>query len=156
MFETADTCENVKSLDIFIVSNLLALLFVSLFLLELKYSEIFIQLLMVLALLVLFVCFFFQVPYISFIYESNFCPLLICLALHIILSNHNSLVSGIPKNASPSPGTTKILHLATLSLCFNWTEQMPDCSMFELLYVFRITELFFVAHKNSVVAFGKA
>ena len=31
---------------------------------------------------------------------------------------------------------------------------MANCSMFELLYVFNTTALFFVAHKASIIDFG--
>ena len=37
---------------------------------------------------------------------------------------------------------------------FNHTEQMPICSLFELLYAFRITELFLVACNDTTAAFG--
>ena len=51
--------------------------------------------------------------------------------------------------------TTQNLHLMTLYLCFDQTEQTPNCSMFELLYVFKITEVFLVADIDSYVAFWK-
>ena len=44
-------------------------------------------------------------------------------------------MSDIPNNAGPSLGTTKHPHLAALSLCLIFTEHMPSCSIFELLYV---------------------
>ena len=44
--------------------------------------------------------------------------------------------------------------MTALSLCLNWTEQTSYCSMFELFYVFRITELFFVSCNNSMVETG--
>ena len=66
----------------------------------------------------------------------------------------NSSVSRIPNSAGQLPGTTENLHLISLHLCFNQTEQTCNCSMFELFYVFRITKLIFVTCNNSTVAFG--
>ena len=44
-------------------------------------------------------------------------------------------MSGIPSSTGLSPGTTKNLQLAILSLCLSLTVQMPNCSMFDSLYV---------------------
>ena len=41
----------------------------------------------------------------------------------------------------------------TLSLCFNWIEQTPNCSMFELLYILKITEFMLVVQYDSIEAF---
>ena len=46
-----------------------------------------------------------------------------------------------PTTCGLFPNSIKNLHLTTLSLCLVWTEQMPNCSMFELLYVLRVAEL---------------
>ena len=57
------------------------------------------------------------------------------------------------KDAGLSPDTAKNLHLATLSLYLNSTEQIPSLSIFEL-YVFNATTFFFVACNASVVDLG--
>ena len=78
-------------------------------------------------------------PDVSLVCESNFLPVC-CLSstLHIIFSHPNSSISGILNSTGPSPGTTKNLHLTTLSLHLNQTEQMPNCSMFELFYLLEL------------------
>ena len=76
-----------------------------------------------------------------------FCLLVVALAIHML----SSVIPIAQYQASrPSPGTTKNLHLTTLSLCLSQIEQMLYCSMFKLFYVFRITKLFYVAHNDSV------
>ena len=108
---------------------------------------------------VLFVL-FSGVPDVSLFCESNFLPTCCWTSTsHIIFSNPNSSISGIPNSAQPSPGTARNLHLTTLSLCFNQTEQIPNCSMFESLYIFRITELLFCAYstvtfRNKILILG--
>ena len=62
----------------------------------------------------------------SLLSEWNFLPTWWSHTLHIILSNPNSLISNIPNSTGLSPGTTRNLHLTTLSVCFNWTEHMPS------------------------------
>ena len=68
----------------------------------------------------------------------------------VIFSHPNCSISGIPNSAGSSPCTTKNLHLKTLSLYLNQTEKMYNSSMFELLYVFRMTELFFACNDSMV------
>ena len=63
-------------------------------------------------------------------------------------------MSAIPNSAGLSPGTTRNLHLATLSLCFNFADHTPNCSMFELLYGFNMIAYLIVAHNASIVDFG--
>ena len=67
---------------------------------------------------------------------------LFVLHTSVILSAPSSSISSKPNSTGPSPGTIKTLNLTTLSLSFNQTEQMPNCSMFEFLNIFKITELF--------------
>ena len=47
----------------------------------------------------------------------------------------SNYISVIPNSIGGSPGSTKNIHLATLSLHLNLTEQTPNYSMFEM-YVF--------------------
>ena len=63
-------------------------------------------------------------------------------------------VSGISNGDGPLPGTTKNLHLVTLSLCLNLTVQITNYSMFELLYIFNTALLFFVVCNYSIVDLG--
>ena len=58
---------------------------------------------------------------------------------HIIFSMPSNSMSGIPNSTGPSLGTKNNLHLATLSLSHNLTEQTPYFSMFELSYVLNTT-----------------
>ena len=51
----------------------------------------------------------------------------------MILSISSTFMSQISNNAGLLPGTTKNLHLVTLSLCLTLTVQIPNCSMIELL-----------------------
>ena len=44
-----------------------------------------------------------------------------------------------PNSTGPLSGTTKNLHLITLSLCLNLTVQISNCSVFELLQAFKTT-----------------
>ena len=54
----------------------------------------------------------------------------------------NPWISGIPNSAGPLPGATKNLHLTTLHFCLILTMQMPNCSMFEIIYILNTTVLF--------------
>ena len=116
----------------------------------------FVQLLVMPVLLVLTVFVLFSwVPDVSLACELNILPVCCCSSiLHIIFSNPNSSISSIPKSAEPSHGTAKNLHVTSLSLFLNQTEHIPNCSMFELLYVFRVTELSFVVCIYSMVVLG--
>ena len=81
-----------------------------------------------------------------------FCPLIVGLALHRL----SSVTPPVQYPAFPIELDchTKNLHLTTLFLCFKQNGQTPDCSMFELLYVFRNIELFCGACNDSTVVFG--
>ena len=68
----------------------------------------------------------------------------------------NNLVSGILSRAGLTPGMTENLHLAILPAYLNLAVHMPNCLIFDSLYVFSTTELFFfffflVACKASIV-----
>ena len=71
---------------------------------------------------------------------------------HIILSNPSSLRSSKPNSSGLLSGTTKNLYLMTL--CFKWTKQTPNCSIFKLLHIFKNYWVILVVHSNSIVAFG--
>ena len=68
-----------------------------------------------------------------------FCLLLVGVALHT-LSPVIPAAQYVASLTMQLPATTENLYLTTLSLCSNHTEQRPNCSMFESLYVFRTTE----------------
>ena len=100
-------------------------------------SGMFIQLLMAPVLLVLvLIALLSWMPDVPFACKGNFLPTC-CWSntSHVILSNPNSSISDTPNNTGQSSGTTKNLHLMKLSLCFDWTEQTSNMSMFKLLYV---------------------
>ena len=80
----------------------------------------------------------FKVPVFHGILESNFLPTCWCSTTsHIIFNMPSISLSGIPKYAGNTIGTTKNLHLVAVSLYIN--VHTPNCSMFELLYAFNTT-----------------
>ena len=139
---------SLKSVCVFFASILLASLSASLLAPDMKKSSMFIQLLVTptLLMLVMFVLFSGE-PDVTLVCESSVWS----SNLYIIFSNPNSSMSSIHNSTGPLPGTTKNLHLTTLSLCLNQAEQMHNGYMSKLLYVFRITELLFVVCNDSTV-----
>ena len=73
---------------------------------------------------------------------------------HVIFSIFCSSMSGIPRSAGPSPGTTKNVHLAFLSLCLNLTVYTLNCLVSNVPYIFNMIELFFVVCKAANINFG--
>ena len=65
---------------------------------------------------------------VSIVCESKFllswCSSIISDINHLMLSTS---ISGIPRNAVQSPGSTRNLHLTHLSLCVNFTVHIPIC-----------------------------
>ena len=52
-------------------------------------------------------------------------------------------------------GLQRVYIWQSYSLCLNLTAHTPSYSVFKLLYVLNIIALLFVAHKASVIDFGK-
>ena len=72
---------------------------------------------------------------------------------HVIPSMLSISISGIPGSAWPSHGTTKNLYFTQLSFCLISTVHMLSCSMFDELYVFKMTVLFIVVCNLAIVDF---
>ena len=100
----------------------------------------FIQLLSALIFLVLTLFVLFSgMSDVSFVCKLNFLPTYCWFGTsHVIFNNPNSSISDIPGSAGLSLGTTKNLQLTTISLCFNQTEEMSNCSISELLHVLEL------------------
>ena len=56
--------------------------------------------------------------------------------LQLIVRMLNNAISGIPNNACSFPGTTTKLYILHLSLCPNFTQQMPNWVILVSVYIF--------------------
>ena len=67
-----------------------------------------------------------------------------------------SLISSIPSSAAPSSGTIKNPHKTVLSLCLNFTGNIPSCSISDQLHVFNMIELFLWSVTQVLLTLEKA
>ena len=71
-----------------------------------------------------------------------------------MLSNCNLLLSGIPNNAGPLPGSTKKLHWYSMPLLIVVTLHAPTCGMHDLLYAHNIFFLSIDLFRSVIFVYG--
>ena len=73
------------------------------------------------------------------------------IVLQHIVSMFSNLISGIPNNAYPFPGTTKKLHILHFLLHFNFTLHMHNYVIVVWLYIFSLIVVSFLMLTTSLL-----